>query len=156
MGTIGRRHKRKGLKDFLHISQELKNNFEFVILSEEIYEKYSYAKIYNPKTRHEFFKLFSKFDIFISTSSFEGFGLPILESLNLGVPVIARQNGSINDLLYKDSVKIYQNPFTLIKTLKYLNNNRLQLNNMQKYTKINSKRFTRAKSFESLYRSLID
>ena len=156
VGTIGRKHTRKGLKDFLYISQKLKKTFEFVILSEEIFEKYSHIRIFNPKTRYEFFKVFSNFDIFISTSSFEGFGLPILESLNLGIPVIAKQNGSINDLLYKNSVKIYKNPNNLINSLNYLNENRFNLNNMQKYTITNSKRFTQAKSFESLYRSLIN
>jgi len=156
VGTIGRKHTRKGLNDFLHISQKLKKTFEFVILSEEISEKYSHIRIFNPKTRYQFFKVFSNFDIFISTSSFEGFGLPILESLNLGIPVIAKQNGSINDLLYKDSVKIYKNPNNLINTLNYLNENRFNLNNMQKYTITNSKRFTQAKSFEALYRSLMN
>jgi glycosyltransferase involved in cell wall biosynthesis len=154
IGTIGRKHTRKGLKDFLFISEKLKKSFEFVILSQEIDENYSYVKIYNPKTRHEFFKLFSKFDIFISTSSFEGFGLPILESLNLGIPVIAKDNGSINDLLYKDSVKVYNSLNKLNKTLNYLNKNRSILSNMQKYTIVNSKRFTQAKSFEIFYRSL--
>tara|TARA_B100001057_G_scaffold496170_1_gene596950 strand:- start:320 stop:1351 length:1032 start_codon:yes stop_codon:yes gene_type:complete len=156
VGTIGRKHIRKGLKDFLYISEKLKNSFEFVILSQEIRDSFNYTKIYSPKTRNEFFKVFSKFDIFISTSSFEGFGLPILESLNLGIPVIAKENGSINDLKYKDSVKVYDNPNKLIKTLKNLNDNRSNLNDMQKYTIINSKRFTQVKSFEILYRSLIN
>ena len=91
MGCIGRKHVRKGLNDFLYISKKLRKSFRFVILSNEIQEKYSHIKTYNPKSRNEFFKIFSKFDIFISTSSFEGFGLPILESLNLGVPVIAKK-----------------------------------------------------------------
>lgn len=156
VGSIGRKHVRKGLKDFLYISKKLKDSFEFVILSQEIQEKYSYIKIYNPKTRNEFFKVFSKFDIFISTSSFEGFGLPILESLNLGIPVLAKRNGSLNDLLYRDSVKIYKNLNNLIKTLEYFNDNRINLINMQKSTVVNSKRFTQAKSFETLYRNLIN
>jgi len=156
VGTIGRKHTRKGLKDFLYISEKLKNSFEFVILSQEINKNNSYLKTYNPKTRHEFFKIFSNFDIFISTSSFEGFGLPILESLNLGIPVIAKENGSVNDLLYKNSVRVYKNLYKLIKTLNHLNENRSNLSNMQKFTIINSKRFTQAKSFEILHRSLIN
>ena len=156
MGSIGRKHVRKGLKDFLYISKKLKNYFEFVILSQEIQEKFNDIKIYNPKTRNEFFKVFSKFDIFISTSSFEGFGLPILESLNLGIPVLAKRNGSLNDLLYRDSVKIYKNLNNLIKTLEYFNENRINLINMQKNTVVNSKRFTQANSFETLYRNLIN
>ena len=70
-----------------------------------------------------------------------------------------KPNKSAQSLRSKRSYMIallYDNPNKLIKTLKNLNDNRSNLNNMQKYTIINSKRFTQVKSFEILYRSLVN
>lgn len=155
VGTIGRRHKRKGLDDFIYLSKMFKYKFEFIILSDEITSKYKNIKTHNPKNKYDFFKSFSSFDIFISTSSFEGFGLPILEALKLGIPVIAMKNGSINELEYKETVKIYKDPKDAYKLLKAIHEDRQILFTRQNSTLKNSKRFTEAISFQSLYGSLL-
>ena len=86
---------------------------------------------------------------------YEGFGLPILEALKLGIPVIAMKNGSINELEYKETVKIYKDPKDAYKLLKAIHEDRQILFTRQNSTLKNSKRFTEAISFQSLYGSLL-
>jgi glycosyltransferase involved in cell wall biosynthesis len=56
-------------------------------------------KVYQYITDEMLLKLYRKAKIFCFLSSFEGFGLPIIESMSQGTPVVALDNSSITEIV---------------------------------------------------------
>ena len=46
-------------------------------------------------------KLFNSADVYLHTSEYEGFGLPILEAMACGIPVVASRRASIPEIVGK-------------------------------------------------------
>jgi len=67
--------------------------------------------------------VYSAAEIFLFPSHYEGFGLPLLEAMSCGTPVITANNSSLKEVagdaaLYVDSKKTHQLTETIIKILK--------------------------------------
>lgn len=88
-------------------------------------------------------------------SFYEGFGLPVLESMTLGTPVICSNNSSLPEV-GKDAV-LYINPadfFDLKNKIKYLINNPLFAQELSEKGIIQSKKFTWEKTAKKVMRFL--
>jgi glycosyltransferase involved in cell wall biosynthesis len=90
---LGDMRPRKGLFDFLQaatIVYERLKNIKLLIVSKEdcqIETRVPFAYIYRP-TRAELAQLYATCDLFVSASWWESFGLPPLEAMACGAPVV--------------------------------------------------------------------
>lgn len=55
------------------------------------------VEVVSPKSDFELAALYSKASVFVSTSAWEGFGLPLLEAMACGTPVVTTDSGGIRD-----------------------------------------------------------
>lgn len=55
------------------------------------------CRVYNPKNDREMAHLYRSADVFVSTSWYEGFGLPPLEAMACGTPVVTTNSGGVMD-----------------------------------------------------------
>jgi len=100
IGTIGRLAKWKGYDFFLDAISSLNSNkIEVLVLSQDDLKlpngiKARIIKAANDKQIADFYR---QCDIFVFTSFIEGFGLPPLEAMACGVPVITTDCGGIRD-----------------------------------------------------------
>lgn len=63
-------------------------------------------KVYEYVTDEMLLQLYRKANIFCFLSSFEGFGLPIIESMSQGTPVVALDNSSITEIVGDSGILI--------------------------------------------------
>lgn len=54
-------------------------------------------RVVQPKSDHELARLYRRADVFVSTSRIEGFGLPPLEAMASGTPVVTTDSGGVRD-----------------------------------------------------------
>ena len=55
------------------------------------------AEFVSPKNDDEIAELYNSATVFVSTSAYEGFGLPLLEAMACGTPVVTTDSGGIRD-----------------------------------------------------------
>jgi glycosyltransferase involved in cell wall biosynthesis len=85
-------------------------------------------------------------------SLYEGFGLPVLESMSLGIPVICSKNSSLTEV-GGDSV-LYVNPkdfFDIKNKIEYLINNPKLIKILSKKGLLQSKKFSWEKTAKKIY-----
>ena len=97
----------KGLSDFIKacelVSKEIKNLRMNIVTSENINIKTELNYIiHRPKNDDELVDLYSSFNCFVFPSWIEGFGLPPLEAMACGIPVICTRCGGVDDFIIKD------------------------------------------------------
>lgn len=98
--VVGRRHKLKGLKTFQFALEQLPKEIlekitNIYIISHDDLSEFSFSKqvqIIKPKSDIEIAEYYNRSNIFISTSWWEGFGLPALEAMSCGCAVITSDN----------------------------------------------------------------
>lgn len=94
-------------------------------------------------------------DLFLLTSLYEGFGLVLLESMALGVPIVASGNSAINEVLGTDYVGLARtsDPEDFARKMKYLIdvNNRLHAQQQMKSSFIRFQPELMAKKICELY-----
>ena len=114
IGTIGRRQPMKGFSDFVEainkIPIDLKKNIHIVVAyTDELSTPVPMDwEMLQPKNDFELMNFYTSCDVFVSTSWWEGFGLPALEAMKCGCAVITSDNGgcsayaknNINCLIY--------------------------------------------------------
>ncbi len=106
---------RKGYKNFdgflraISISKFLKNNFKIILFGGEKVNKDDHELIKKYKINYEnilflndsnysLSYLYSNVEALIYPSLYEGFGIPILEAMNFGCPVISSNAGSLREV----------------------------------------------------------
>lgn len=100
IGTIGSSVKWKGYDIFLEaVSSINSNEMEVLILSQDYLELPNNinTRIIKPTTDKQIVDFYRQCDIFVFTSFVEGFGLPPLEAMACGIPVITTDCGGIRD-----------------------------------------------------------
>lgn len=101
-GTVSSSRPRKGLPAYSDVIREVVESNDkvgFYIFTENLAKHIFYGipsvvvddrfgKLFGPTARLEVMRLISAFDFYVQPSLCEGFGLPVLEALSVGVPVI--------------------------------------------------------------------
>lgn len=163
IGVVGRRQPMKGLKEFLlaikNLKKQSKVDFETIIAAPEVLDNMDLAdaKVIYPKSDQELAKFYRSCDIFISTSWWEGFGLPALEAMACGCAVITSNNGGciayakneINCLIYE-----VKNNRDLERKIDYLLKDSVKRKNIADKGIKESKNFSWEISAYSLYKIL--
>jgi len=117
--TIGRLVKRKRLDIILNIAERLsedkkivfaiagsgpeKENLEKMILEKDLKNVILLGRV----TEEEKVEWFSKSNLFIQSSEYEGFGITYLEGLSFGIPVLAFKNTAIEEIKRKIGKGVY-------------------------------------------------
>lgn len=115
IGIVGRLVPQKGIDKFLYIASEIlkkRENISFLVvgdgvLKEDLLKLSKKLGIYNDVHFLGFKKnaleIMKCFDIFLLTSNWEPFGLVIIESMSVGVPVVALHcRGAVEELIRND------------------------------------------------------
>lgn len=141
---IGSEHFRKGFYLFKNIFLNTTiHNIKFTVISSHNFDFYpdkiNYIKINEDA---ELNKIFNDNDFFLSTSTFEGFGLPVLEAMSIGLVPICFFNYGL--LEYKNNKNMFiinsVNDFDLIinnfinKKISYFNYSKNAINTSKKFT----------------------
>ena len=109
IGTILRSHPSKRSIDFINLIKKLDSSryiFKAIVFKDEInliqkniidFKVDQYIEIQTSRNDNELASFYISLDIYISTSEFDGFGLPALEAMASGrIAVIAKNQGIIN------------------------------------------------------------
>ena len=143
IGIVGRLVPQKGIDKFLYIASEIfkkRKDISFLVvgdgvLKEDLLKLSKKLGIYNDVHFLGFKKnaleIMKCFDIFLLTSNWEPFGLVIIESMSVGVPVVALHcRGAIEELIKNDETGliIKENNYSKIagKILQFLDNKEKQ------------------------------
>ena len=119
---VGSLHKRKNIERMLQAFKKLKasysNPLDFIIVGDYLWEKdkllksiSKYVKFVGRKSGGELAKLVGNSQALVYVSYFEGFGIPVLEGMKSGVPVVASNVTSIPEV--GGDAAIYVDPFSV-------------------------------------------
>tara|TARA_B110000971_G_scaffold44541_1_gene44288 strand:+ start:1051 stop:2112 length:1062 start_codon:yes stop_codon:yes gene_type:complete len=103
---------RKGLSQFINIIKQskLKNIKYFVISQDKLNLPNKNIVLKSPKSDSEYVQILQKCHFALSTSTFEGFGLPLIESMALGVVPIAIYNKGMDEYNVNQNITIIKSP----------------------------------------------
>ncbi|HEX9651108.1 MAG TPA: glycosyltransferase [Cyclobacteriaceae bacterium] len=116
--TVSRLEHEKNIFAIISIAEKLESLMPFIW---EIYGSGNQSELFDKKVQaanlknriilkgvtNDLTNVYPKYDVYVSVSNCETFGLTILESLSQGIPVIARKNGGSNDFLVNKLNAIY-------------------------------------------------
>lgn len=111
---VARKHPLKGFSDFLtafkNIKQHIKINNIFILSHDDLSDfDLTGMQLIKPKDDHEIAYYMNLSHIFISTSWWEGFGLPPLEAMSCGCSVILTDAKGVNEYaISKKNCLMYQ------------------------------------------------
>ena len=119
---VGSLHKRKNIERMLQAFKKLKasysNPLDFIIVGDYLWEKDKLlksiskdVKFVGRKSGGELAKLVGNSQALVYVSYFEGFGIPVLEGMKSGVPVVASNVTSIPEV--GGDAAIYVDPFSV-------------------------------------------
>lgn len=95
----------------------LKNLIQELYLEENV-------KILEKTTEEEKFSHMESFDLFVSMSEHEGFGIPLLEAVEFGIPVFAFQSSSISETMQGKGILFPEKNFEkLVNMILYIHEN---------------------------------
>ena len=99
VGTIGRLGEAKGYPDFLRaldlLPPELPIEIRVAAPDPVELPRQFPASVEHPRPEHEMAEFYGRCDLFVFSSRGEGFGLPALESMAVGCPVITTDSGGV-------------------------------------------------------------
>lgn len=151
--TVGRLEKEKNIKTIIKALSKVKENFVFDIVGSGSQE-YSLKNLVNRlglKDRVLFHghvdsldDLYSKADIYIQASLYEGFGLSLLEAASHGLPIITTNVGLIDHEINKESVIVFE-PYDvngLTRKITQLINHKELREELGKLVKLDTQKFS--------------
>lgn len=101
---IARKHPLKGLETFIHVFHSLPSGLRHQITNVTLVSHDDLSgfdtrgmNVVRPTCDADIAKVYQSADIFISTSWWEGFGLPPLEAMACGCAVITSKSGGVNE-----------------------------------------------------------
>ena len=114
---VGSEEPRKNIKTLLYIIQKLKKQFPTILLvrigaqsarSQRLIKKLCLEEnvcYFQNQSESALAKFYNATDVFVFPSLFEGFGLPVLEALKSGCPVVASNAASLPEIT-GDAIKL--------------------------------------------------
>lgn len=106
IGIVARKHPWKGFIDFVSVLKQIDDSLysEVLVISHDDLSGFDLSgmKIIRPESDNEMACLFNRIDVFVSTSWWEGFGLPPLEAMACGCAVITSKSGGVNEYACHD------------------------------------------------------
>lgn len=116
--VVGRRHKLKGLKTFQFALEQMPEDIlslitNIYVISNDDLSEFQFPKqvqIIKPKSDTEIAEYYNKSNIFVSTSWWEGFGLPGLEAMSCGCAVITSDNKGCREYAFDKKNCLYFEP----------------------------------------------
>ncbi len=161
--VIGSDHINKGWDMIVNTLKELNNirkDFIVNVISKNLNGLEFLERRVNwlkPKDDFDLFNIYKSNKLFFSTSRNEGFGLPVLEAMAIGTPVVSTDSLGVRDLII-DKVNgliiRYGNYLDAAKTIDFLFNNPLILNDFAAAASNYSKKFTWEKCTQQFYNYL--
>jgi len=104
-------HPRKGYQQFLEIAKQskLKGVNYMVISQDDLDSKLKSVTHVKPRTDKEYVEVLKQCHFVLSTSTFEGFGLPLIEAMALGIVPIAFYNPGMDEYNTEKNITIIDN-----------------------------------------------
>jgi len=104
-------HPRKGYQQFLEIAKHSKlKGVNYVVISQDdLDSKLKNVTHVKPKSDNEYVDTLKKCHFVLSTSTFEGFGLPLIEAMALGIVPIAFYNPGMDEFNTEKNITIIDN-----------------------------------------------
>lgn len=118
---VGRLDRTKGQYDFLvsllNYGENILNRIKLIIVGRDTGDlenlrklvavrQLSFVEIFNNANDVELERLYRESDIFVLPSSYEAFGLAIVEAMNYGLPVVAFDQGAIREVTQGNAVLV--------------------------------------------------
>ena len=140
------KHLRKGAEIFFDIVKNTKfQQIQYLVISQDKFDFYNdNVKYCKPTNDNEYVALLKKSHFILSTSTFEGFGLPLLEGMGLGLVPIAFMNGGIKEYTRYIDIDIIKDVKSFDRTL---NSFIADKNGIIKYKVLSKKSHTVASMF---------
>ena len=147
-------HHRKGYKQFLEIvkNSKIKGINYMVISQENLDSQLKNVTHVKPKSYDEYVAALKQCHFILSTSTFEGFGLPLIEAMAIGIVPIAFYNPGMDEYNNEKNIAIISN------TLDFDNIITNIVNNQDRYIKISESVIKSASVFtrQSFYFSIMN
>lgn len=169
IGIVARKNPWKGFKDFILaydlLNKELKNKIDniYIIshddLSEFKIEKKKKFKLIAPKSDIEIAEVYNRCHIFVSSSWFEGFGLPPLEAMKCGCAVITSDSKGVDEFAINNKnclMFMPKNIEQLKKRLEFLIDNKEKRIELSNNTQQLENKFTSITMFKQLEKILLE
>ena len=139
----------KNYKFSLEIFSKLINQNPNIVLikignSSKIQKEFNFKdKIYNYNylSRKQMSEIYKISDLLLFPSLYEGFGIPCIEAMKSGLPVVASSNGSLKEILHNRSMFSLNNKKIIIKHILKLFNNEIYLKKEKNISKDQLKNF---------------
>lgn len=167
IGTVGRLNKAKGIDKMLLVAKEIETKFVIVgdgELREELEQLKSKLglkdKVIFTGSRGNIPDILSSFDIFLSTSQWEAFGIALVEAMAMGIPIVAFAIDGILEVVTDEcGILVPPNDIDKMKeAINYLKENKNIMNSMGKNgikrVKENFDIVTKAEELQNLYKVL--
>ena len=147
-------HPRKGYQQFLEIAKhsKLKGVSYVVISQDDLDSKLKNVIHVKPRSDNEYVDALKQCHFVLSTSTFEGFGLPLIEAMALGIVPIAFYNSGMDEYNNEKNITIIENLVDFDSKIMKITNNR------DKYIKISNSAIKSASVFttQNFYFSIMD
>lgn len=160
---VGTNEPRKNIKrmidSYMQLPLNTRNIFKFIIVSSKGWGGFNIHKYISTNgleknilhftyvNDFDLRLLYSKAKLLFYVPLYEGFGLPLVESISMGTPALASDNSSLQEVA--GSSAIYINPFdckAITKALLKLLSNKILLDKLKKKTLIQKTKFSWKKS----------
>ena len=154
IAIVTNNHPRKGYKAFIDIVKKSKlKELNFIVISQdELNSGLSNVLHLKPNSDDEYVQALKNCHFILSTSTFEGFGLPLIESMALGVVPIAIYNKGMDEYNGNQSITIIKSPEDFdVQITNIITNN-------DKYIKLSKEAIKTASVFteQKFYSSIIE
>ena len=138
----------KNFEFSLKIFKKILNRYENIILikignSKDLTNEICHNKIYqlSPKSRLDMSDLYKSCDLLLFPSLYEGYGLPCVEAMKCGLPVVTSKNGSLKEIIHKKNCFNLKDEKIIINHIYKLLSNKSFFELNKKITIKQSKRF---------------